>query len=57
VTVVIGEYQGEHSPAEVFEEIAQAREDWAGGGFGEVRGYPGDPLPAPPLPPVLLRPR
>lgn len=35
------------------EEIASAR-DWrlAGDGrFGEVHGYAGDPLPAPPLPP------
>lgn len=39
------------------EEIAQAREDWADGRFDEVRGYPGDPLPAPPLPPFPLKPR
>jgi len=39
------------------EEIAQAREDWAAGRFGEVHGYPGDPLAAPPLPPVPLKPR
>jgi quercetin 2,3-dioxygenase len=38
-------------------EIAQAREDWAAGRFGEVRGYPGDPLAAPPLPSVPLKPR
>jgi redox-sensitive bicupin YhaK (pirin superfamily) len=38
-------------------EIAQAREDWAAGRFGEVRGYPGDPLTAPPLPDVPLKPR
>ncbi len=39
------------------DEIAQAREDWAAGRFAEVRGYPGDPLQAPPLPPVPLKPR
>ncbi len=39
------------------EEIAQAREDWAAGRFAEVRGYPGDPLKAPPLPSVPLKPR
>jgi quercetin 2,3-dioxygenase len=39
------------------EEIAQARDDWAAGRFAEVRGYPGDPLPAPPLPPFPLKPR
>jgi quercetin 2,3-dioxygenase len=39
------------------EEIAQAREDWAAGRFAEVRGYPGDPLKAPLLPPVPLKPR
>jgi hypothetical protein len=39
------------------EEIAQARDDWAAGRFAEVRGYPGSPLPAPPLPPVSLKPR
>jgi quercetin 2,3-dioxygenase len=38
-------------------EIAQAREDWIAGRFGEVRGYPGGPLAAPPLPPVPLKPR
>jgi quercetin 2,3-dioxygenase len=38
-------------------EIAQAREDWAAGRFGEVRGYPGNPLAAPPLPDVPLKPR
>ncbi|MGH3257260.1 MAG: pirin family protein [Streptosporangiaceae bacterium] len=39
------------------EEIAQARDDWAAGRFAEVRGYPGDPLPAPSLPSVPLKPR
>jgi quercetin 2,3-dioxygenase len=42
------------------EEIARACGDWAvqgSGRFGEVRGYPGPPLPAPPLPTVPLKPR
>jgi quercetin 2,3-dioxygenase len=39
------------------QEIVQARTDWAAGGFGEVRGYPGDPLAAPPLPGVPLKAR
>jgi quercetin 2,3-dioxygenase len=40
------------------EEIVQAREDWmAGRGFGAVRGYDGDPLPAPPMPATPLKPR
>jgi quercetin 2,3-dioxygenase len=41
------------------QEIASARESWAArdGRFGEVRGYPGNPLPAPPLPPGVLQPR
>ena len=39
------------------EEIAQARDDWAAGRFAEVRGYPGAPLAAPPLPSVPLKPR
>ena len=39
------------------EEIARAREDWAARRFGEVRGYPGRPLAAPPLPSVPLKPR
>ena len=35
------------------EEIEQAREDWMDGSrFGEVKGYDGDPLPAPELPPT-----
>jgi redox-sensitive bicupin YhaK (pirin superfamily) len=45
--------------ARTHEEIAAARESWmAGDGrFGQVRGYQGDPLPAPPLPPGTLIPR
>ncbi|MFF9815021.1 pirin family protein [Streptomyces sp. NPDC014006] len=40
------------------EEIAQARRDWTEGRrFGEVTGYDGDPLPAPELPTVPLKPR
>ncbi|WP_406463138.1 pirin family protein [Streptomyces sp. NBC_01622] len=40
------------------EEIVQARLDWMEGRrFGEVKGYEGDPLPAPELPPVGLKPR
>ncbi|MFJ4623326.1 pirin family protein [Streptomyces sp. NPDC088812] len=43
------------------EEIAQARQDWmaelGGPRFGEVQGYDGDPLPAPELPTVPLKPR
>ena len=40
-------------------EIASARDSWAArdGRFGEVRGYHGSPLPAPPLPPGTLQPR
>jgi quercetin 2,3-dioxygenase len=38
-------------------EIARAREDWVAGRFGQVPGYPGDPLSAPSLPPVPLKPR
>jgi len=38
-------------------EIAQYRSDWAAGRFGEVSGYPGEPLAAPPLPALPLRPR
>ncbi|APY84888.1 pirin family protein [Streptomyces alfalfae] len=40
------------------EDIVQARADWtAGARFGEVHGYDGDPLPAPELPSVPLKPR
>jgi redox-sensitive bicupin YhaK (pirin superfamily) len=40
------------------EEVAQAREDWEGGTrFGEVVGYRGSRLPAPPLGPARLLPR
>jgi quercetin 2,3-dioxygenase len=39
------------------EEIAHAREDWVAGRFGDVHGYPGRPLAAPPLPSVPLKPR
>jgi redox-sensitive bicupin YhaK (pirin superfamily) len=40
------------------EEIRAAREDWmAGRRFGEVRGYAGDPLPAPALPTTRLKRR
>ncbi|WP_344525161.1 pirin family protein [Streptomyces albiaxialis] len=40
------------------EDIVQAREDWmAGRRFGEVTGYDGAPLPAPPLPNATLKPR
>ncbi|MEV6808592.1 pirin family protein [Streptomyces sp. NPDC051132] len=40
------------------EEIAKAREEWmTGDRFGTVQGYDGDPLPAPELPTVSLKPR
>jgi quercetin 2,3-dioxygenase len=39
------------------EEITRAREDWVAGRFPEVHGYPGQPLAAPALPAVPLRPR
>jgi membrane-associated protein len=40
------------------EEIEQARTDWmTGTRFGEMKGYDGDPLPAPELPPVPPKPR
>lgn len=38
-------------------EIEQARRDWTAGRFGDVTGYDGDRLPAPPLPPVPLKAR
>ena len=38
-------------------EITQARDDWQAGRFAPVRGYPGDPLPAPELPVARLLPR
>ena len=40
------------------DEVAAMRADWAAGrGFGTVHGYDGDPLPAPALPGVRLKPR
>jgi len=40
------------------EDVAAARDDWAAGRrFGVVRGYDGDPLPAPPLPATRLKAR
>ena len=40
------------------DEIVEAREDWARGNrFGEVRGYDGPALPAPPMPTTRLVPR
>jgi redox-sensitive bicupin YhaK (pirin superfamily) len=40
------------------EEIVRDRDDWmAGRRFGVVRGYDGDPLPAPPMPATRLAPR
>ncbi|HEU5161207.1 MAG TPA: pirin family protein [Streptosporangiaceae bacterium] len=40
------------------DEVVRAREDWmAGRRFGTVRGYDGDPLPAPALPTTRLKPR
>jgi hypothetical protein len=40
------------------DEIVRFRDDWtADRGFGVVRGYPGNRLPAPPMPSVRLRPR
>ncbi|MFC5889929.1 pirin family protein [Kitasatospora sp. CM 4170] len=40
------------------DDITRAREDWmTGDRFGEVKGYPGDRLPAPELPATPLKPR
>ena len=39
------------------EEIVTARDAWIAGGFGAVRGYAGNPLAAPPLPPGGLKAR
>jgi redox-sensitive bicupin YhaK (pirin superfamily) len=39
------------------EEITRARDDWAASRFPEVPGYAGQPLAAPALPAVPLRPR
>ncbi|SDO40429.1 pirin family protein [Lentzea jiangxiensis] len=41
------------------DEIVAFRDEWQAGGdrFGRVEGYPGDRLPAPPLPGGRLRPR
>lgn len=40
------------------EDVEQARDDWrAGRRFGVVADFDGDPLPAPELPGVRLRPR
>jgi quercetin 2,3-dioxygenase len=38
-------------------EIERARADWMAGRSGEVSGYDGDPLAAPPLPALPLKPR
>ena len=54
-----------HFVARSHEEIVRARDDWsrtvAGDAgdlrFGTVHGYAGDPLPAPELPTVRLKPR
>jgi redox-sensitive bicupin YhaK (pirin superfamily) len=44
--------------ARTHEEIVRARADWqAGRTFGEVRGYDGPRLPAPPMPETALKPR
>ncbi|MFE2987824.1 pirin family protein [Streptomyces sp. NPDC059262] len=40
------------------DDITQAREDWMSGSrFGEVKGYDGERLDAPAMPPVPLKPR
>ncbi|MDX6356827.1 MAG: quercetin 2,3-dioxygenase [Streptomyces sp.] len=40
------------------DDIVAARDDWMKGArFGTVQGYDGEPLPAPDLPPVPLKPR
>ncbi len=40
------------------EEIEAARAEWASGSaFGQVHGYDGPPLPAPPMPITRLVPR
>jgi redox-sensitive bicupin YhaK (pirin superfamily) len=38
------------------DEITQAAQAWADGQFGDVPGYRGVPMPAPPLDPARLRP-
>jgi quercetin 2,3-dioxygenase len=38
-------------------EIDHARAEWAEGRFGTVAGYDGEPLAAPPPPPIPLKPR
>ncbi|RRR98108.1 bifunctional pirin family protein/GNAT family N-acetyltransferase [Glycomyces terrestris] len=45
--------------ARTHDEIVRAREDWeaASDRFGEVEGYPGRRLPAPPLPNAVIMPR
>jgi redox-sensitive bicupin YhaK (pirin superfamily) len=43
--------------ARTHQEIVAARDAWVSGEFGDVHGYAGDPLPAPPLPPGELRAR
>ena len=39
------------------DEIVEMRADWEGQRFGAVRGYDGEPLPAPPMPTTPLKPR
>jgi len=39
------------------EEIVAFRSEWESGGFGTVREYAGDRLPAPPMPTTTLKPR